>query len=156
MGKEDDDAIYTILFNKKKRLHIRLPSYHLQGWIWDIFVDRRFNLCWIAHYVGDARLVAALSLETNEGKRHLCLSMSPTQKSSGVLQHFGLDKSNSRIIISGADAGHVLEEELERFPKDEYGVLQMTIKPRKIDGARFLKDEDRICHLGSRMACIII
>ena len=154
MGKEDDDAIYTILFNKKKkkRLHIRLPSYHLQGWIWDIFVDRRFNLCWIAHYVGDARLVAALSLETNEGKRHLCLSMSPTQKSSGVLQHFGLDKSNSRIIISGADACYMLEEELDEFPKDEYGFLQMTIKPREIDEVRFPEDEDNI----SQKACVII
>ena len=155
MAKEDDDAIYTILFNKKKkRFRIRLPRYHyLQGWIWEIFLDRRFNnVCWIAHYVGDARLVAALSLETNEGKRHLCLSMSPTQKPSGVLQHFGLDKSNSRIIISGAGACYMLEEELDEFPKDEYGVLQMTIKPREIDEVRFPEDEDKI----SQKACVII
>ena len=145
MGKEDD-AIYIIIFNKRpKAVNAQKKK------------KKKKRPHSAAHFIGDDRIGAVLFLETNEGKReHLCLSMSPTQKASGVLQHFGLDKSNSTIIISGADARFVLEEELGDFPKDEYGVLQMTIKPRKIDGVRFLKDEDRICHLGSRMACIII
>ena len=143
MGKEDD-AIYIIIFNKRpKAVNARMKK------------KKRPHS--VAHFIGDDRLGAVLFLETNEGKReHLCLSMSPTQKASGVLRHFGLDKSNSTIIISGAGADLVLEEELGGFPEDEYGILQMTIKPRERDGVRFLKDEDRLCPLCSRIACIII
>ena len=142
MGKEEDDAIYIIIFNKRPK------AVNAQK-------KKKKRPCSAAHFVGDDRLVAVLFLEMNEGKREhlICLSMSPTQKASGVLQRFGLDKSNSTIIISGADAHFVLEEELGDFPRDEHGVLQMTIKPRR----KMMKDdEDRICHLGSRMTCIII
>ena len=144
MGKEEDDAIYIIIFNKRPK------AVNAQK-------KKKNRPHSAAVFVGDDRLVAVLFLETNEGKReHLCLSMSPTQKASGVLRHFGLDKSNSTIIISGAGADLVLEEELGGFPEDEYGILQMTIKPRERDGVRFLKDEDRLCPLCSRIACIII
>ena len=146
MGEEEDDAIY-IIFNNKRPKAVNAQKKKKKK-----------------KKIGDDRLSAALSLEMNEGKReHLCLSMSPTQKASSVLQRFGLDEYNSTIIISGAEASYVLEERLGGFPKDENGILQMTIKPREIedDGIRFLKDEDRrICLLGSRcmpyMACIII
>ena len=144
MGKEEDDAIYIIIFNKRPRAVNAQKKK-----------KKKMRPHSAAHFIGDDRIGAVLFLETNEGKREhlICLSMSPTQKASGVLQRFGLDKSNSTIIISGADAHFVLEEELGDFPQDEHGVLQMTIKPRR----KMMKDdEDRICHLGSRMTCIII
>ena len=106
VAEEEDDAIYTIFFNKK-RAH--------RG----------------AHYVCYDRLVVEVFLEMNEGKReHLCLSMSPMQTASGVLQHFHLDKASSEVIVNGWEAHFsVLDMELDCFGKDVDGVLQMMIKP---------------------------
>ena len=104
VAEEEDDAIYTIFFNKK-RAH--------RG----------------AYYVCYDRLVVEVFLEMNEGKReHLCLSMSPMQTASSVLQHFHLDKASHKVIIDGADACFVSDIELGRFEKDEVGVLQIMIK----------------------------
>ena len=107
VAEEEDDAIYTIFFNKKRA--------------------RRG-----AHYVCYGRLIVEVFLELNEGKReHLCLSMSPMQTASSVLQHFHLDKASSEVIINGWEAHFsVLDMELDCFgKKDEDGVLQMMIKP---------------------------
>ena len=104
VAEEEDDAIYTIFFNKKRA--------------------RRG-----AHYVCYGRLIVEVFLELNEGKReHLCLSMSPMQTASSVLQHFHLDKASHKVIIDGADACFVSDIELGRFEKDEVGVLQIMIK----------------------------
>ena len=104
VAEEEDDAIYTIFFNKKRA--------------------RRG-----AHYVCYGRLIVEVFLELNEGKReHLCLSMSPMQTASSVLQHFHLDKASHKVIIDGADACFVLDIELGSFEKDEVGVLQIMIK----------------------------
>ena len=104
VAEEEDDAIYTIFFNKKRA-------------------------CRGAHYVCYGRLIVEVFLELNEGKReHLCLSMSPMQPASSVLQHFHLDKASHKVIIDGADACFVSDIELGRFEKDEVGVLQIMIK----------------------------
>ena len=104
VAEEEDDAIYTIFFNKKRA-------------------------CRGAHYVCYGRLIVEVFLELNEGKReHLCLSMSPMQTASSVLQHFHLDKASHKVIIDGADACFVSDIELGRFEKDEVGVLQIMIK----------------------------
>ena len=104
VAEEEDDAIYTIFFNKKRA-------------------------CRGAHYVCYGRLIVEVFLELNEGKReHLCLSMSPMQTFSSVLQHFHLDKASHKVIIDGADACFVSDIELGRFEKDEVGVLQIMIK----------------------------
>jgi hypothetical protein len=105
VAEEEDDAIYTIFFNKKRA--------HRGG----------------AHYVCYDRLVVEVFLELNEGKRERhCLSMSPMQTASGVLQHFHLDKASHKVIIDGAAAHFVLDIELGSFEKDVGGVLQMMIK----------------------------
>ena len=106
VAEEEDDAIYTIFFNKKR--------VHHRG----------------ARYVCYDRLVVEVFLEMNEGKReHLCLSMSPMQTASSVLQHFHLDKASHKVIIDGADAHFILDNiKLGSFEKDESGVLQMMIK----------------------------
>ena len=107
VAEEEDDAIYNIFFNKKRA--------HRGG----------------AHYVCYDRLVVEVFLELNEGKRERhCLSMSPMQTASGVLQHFHLDKASSEVIVNGWEAHFsVLDMELDCFGKDVDGVLQMMIKP---------------------------
>ena len=78
MGKEEDDAIYIIIFNKRPK------AVNAQK-------KKKNRPHSAAVFVGDDRLVAVLFLETNEGKRekakhmHASLSLSLSLSASVYL-----------------------------------------------------------------------